>query len=102
MTPIRLAAEVLGWGAFVLNVWGNMKLTTKSKVGWMIRLVANVAWIIYSFFAFAWPLFINHIAFFYINIVGWRRWNREEKHAQSQPHRTESPGPLAEKTEAPG
>ncbi len=75
----RDVAEILGWAAFALNVWGNLALTQKSIKGWVIRLIANAAWLIYSGFVFAWPLFVNHVAFVVINIVGWVRWARDAK-----------------------
>lgn len=76
---VRYVPHILGWLAFALNVWGNLALTTKDIKGWIIRLVANAAWIIYSFYVFAWPLFVNHIAFAGINIVGWVRWARDRR-----------------------
>lgn len=65
--------ELLGWLAFILNVWGNLALTNMSNKGWIIRLVSNAAWLVYSGYMGAWPLFGNHAVFTIIDILGWRK-----------------------------
>lgn len=68
--------DLFGWAAFGLNVWGNLALTSLSVKGWVIRLVSNAAWLIYSAYTGAWPLFWNHAVFTVINIVGWHKWSK--------------------------
>lgn len=31
--------QLLGWLAFVLNVWGNFEIANKTMRGWLIRIV---------------------------------------------------------------
>lgn len=75
----RTAIEVLGWAAFALNLWGNELLGRKNTAGWPIRLVANAAWLLYSFGVFAWPLFVNHVVFSVSNARGWWKWTRPQE-----------------------
>lgn len=70
--------EIVGWVAFLLNVWGNLALTNYSKSGWMIRLASNATWLMYSGCVGAWPLFGNHAVFTVINIHGFLKWRREQ------------------------
>lgn len=76
---VRHVAEALGWLALALNLWGNLALANKSTRGWLVRLGSNAAWLVYSFFVFAWPLFVNHAAFAAVNVHGWRKWRREDR-----------------------
>ena len=69
--------EVFGWVATGLNVWGNLSLTNKNASGWVIRLIANAAWIIYSIAIGGWALLANHIIFAVINIFGYYKWTKE-------------------------
>ena len=71
----KLIFECIGWLALTLNIWGNLALAKKSIKGWTIRLVCNVAFIIYSYAFSVWPLLANHIIFAYINIYGWHKWS---------------------------
>jgi hypothetical protein len=79
MSSREIIFHGLGWFAFALNVWGNLALANKSTAGWIVRLASNAAWLIYSAFVFAWPLFINHATFVIINVHGWRKWAREDR-----------------------
>ena len=69
--------ETFGWLAMGLNVWGNLALTSYNRTGWIVRLVSNAAWIVYSIWAGAWPLLANHVVFAVINCIGWSRWSAE-------------------------
>lgn len=80
MSTLSLA-EAMGWAAFLLNVWGNLALSNLSARGWIIRLVSNAAWLIYSGYTGAWPLFGNHAVFTLINIHGWVKWNKSQSAA---------------------
>lgn len=71
--------ELLGWVAFILNVWGNLLLTSKGVKGWVIRLVCNACWIPYSIYTGAWALLVNHAVFAVINIYGWYKWSKEQE-----------------------
>lgn len=75
MTPF----ELLGWIAFVLNVWGNLALTKQSNRGHVIRLCSNACWLVYAPYTEAWALFVNHLTFACINVLGWHRWRRIEE-----------------------
>lgn len=74
-----MIAEILGWAAFLLNVWGNLAIGNNSAKGWIIRLVSNVAWLLYSGSVGAWPLFGNHLVFAGINIWGFMKWRKVSK-----------------------
>lgn len=69
--------EILGWAALVLNVWGNLALTSKGVRGWTIRLACNACWVPYSIYTEAWALLVNHLVFAAINIYGWWKWTTE-------------------------
>lgn len=67
--------EVIGYAAFGLNVAGNLMLARMNVWGWIVRLVTNVAWITYAVqIPGGGPMWMNHIAFFAINIYGFRQW----------------------------
>ena len=71
--------EVLGWVAAILNVVGNLMLTTKGTRGWIVRLVCNLTWMPYGVYTKAWALCANHMLFVGINAYGWWKWHRDEK-----------------------
>ena len=67
--------EGVGYLAFVLNVVGNLMLARLNVWGWIVRLVTNVAWIIYAVqVPGGGPMWMNHAAFFAINVYGWKKW----------------------------
>ena len=70
--------QIFGWVAALLNVAGNLTLVTKSKGGWIIRIVVNLLWMPYGLYTRAWALCANHLLFVVINAYGWRRWRRDE------------------------
>lgn len=71
--------QAVGVVAFALNVWGNLELTKVGNRGHIIRLCSNAAWLIYSPLVGAWALFLNHMTFAGINVLGYKRWKRLEK-----------------------
>ena len=75
----HVLAQIIGWIAFGLNVWGNLELTRVGNRGHIIRLCSNACWLIYSPFVGAWALFVNHLTFAFINCLGYYRWKRMEK-----------------------
>lgn len=67
--------EAIGYAAFGLNVAGNLMLANMNAWGWIVRLVTNVAWIAYAVqIPGGGPMWMNHVAFFAINIHGFRKW----------------------------
>jgi nicotinamide riboside transporter PnuC len=71
--------EAVGVVAFILNVWGNLMLARLRTGGWIVRLLTNVVWVVYSFNTDGgWPLMLNHLVFFYINVDGWMQWRRAQ------------------------
>lgn len=70
--------NTLGWVAAVLNVWGNLALTTKGIRGWIIRIACNLCWMPYGVYTRAWALLANHLLFVGINCYGWWKWRRDE------------------------
>lgn len=81
---VSVVWHLVGWLAFALNVWGNVMLTTKSKSGWIVRLVCNLCWLPYAALTGAWALFANHVVFIGVNVLGWIRWSREEDAFEKQ------------------
>jgi thiosulfate reductase cytochrome b subunit len=70
-------AEWVGAAATITNIWGNLALANLRSRGWMIRLLTNVLFIVYSAHIWGgWPMMANHVTFFVINIVGWNRWRK--------------------------
>lgn len=76
--------EWVGVVAFITNVWGNWALAKLKSTGWIIRLVTNVLWIVYSAHTWGgWPLMLNHVAFFVLNIVGWIKWRKAKQSGET-------------------
>lgn len=75
---LNLVWNILGWVAAVLNVWGNLALTTKGLRGWIIRIACNLCWMPYGIYTRAWALCANHLLFVAINSYGWWKWRRDE------------------------
>ncbi len=66
---------VVGYLAVVLNVWGNLMLANLKSAGWVVRILTNVTWIVYSIYAKdGLPVMANHLTFFAINVWGWYKW----------------------------
>jgi hypothetical protein len=81
--------QIFGWAAAILNVAGNLALTTKSLRGWIIRIACNLCWLPYGIYARAWALCANHLLFIAINAYGWWKWRRDDLRLQA---RIEVPG----------
>jgi hypothetical protein len=71
--------NLFGWIAAMLNVAGNITLVTKSKSGWIIRIIVNLLWMPYGVYTRAWALIANHLLFVAINAYGYWKWNRDEQ-----------------------
>lgn len=83
--------SALGWIAAILNVWGNLALTTKGRRGWIIRIVCNLCWMPYGIYTATWALCANHLLFVGINSYGWWKWRRDEQQLSA---RIEVPGEI--------
>lgn len=70
------AADGFGLAAFLLNVWGNLLLTSKSATGWYVRIIAIICWGAYGLAAASWPNLVNAVTFFCINCYGLWKWKR--------------------------
>jgi hypothetical protein len=86
---VNLVWTLFGWAAAILNVWGNLALTTKGIRGWIIRIACNLCWMPYGVYTRAWALIANHLLFVAINAYGWWKWRRDDLKLQA---RTEVPG----------
>jgi nicotinamide riboside transporter PnuC len=70
-------AEWVGAVATITNIVGNLALANLKSRGWMIRLLTNVLFVVYSAHIWGgWPMMANHLTFFVINIVGWYKWRK--------------------------
>lgn len=74
---MRIAIECLGLLGFATNVWANLLIARKSETGWIVRLFANVLWLVYGLWIFSVANILSSIVFGGINIYGLRRWRRE-------------------------
>lgn len=86
---MNLLWNIFGWAAAILNVAGNLALTTKSLKGWIIRIACNLCWMPYGIYTRAWALCANHLLFVVINAYGWWKWRRDDLKLLA---RTEVPG----------
>ncbi len=65
----------IGYTALALNVAGNLLLAHKNAAGWVVRLLTNVAWIVYAVqVESGGPMVLNHLIFLGINLYGMRQW----------------------------
>lgn len=72
--------EAVGYTAFIANVAGNLMLAKQNLWGWVVRLVTNVLWIGYAVnIEGGGPMWLNHVAFFAINVYGFTEWKRKEQ-----------------------
>lgn len=75
MIPLWLWGLVLdGTGLF-----GSWLLSNKWKFGWIISLVAQVLWAIYSVQTKQWGFFPGIALQTVINVHGYNKWRRDEK-----------------------
>jgi len=71
--------QAIGWAAFAMNVAGNLMLARLNVWGWIVRLLTNVAFIVYALqVPGGGPMWANHVAFFAINIYGFRHWRKQQ------------------------
>lgn len=70
--------EVVGFGAFLTNVAGNIMLARKIIWAWPVRIVSIVLWGFYAFDVDSPSLLANACTFFVINCYGWRHWYKTQ------------------------
>lgn len=71
--------EGIGYAAFMMNVAGALMLARMNVWGWVVRLVTNVLWVTYAMqVEGGGPMWMNHIAFFGINLYGFRQWRMHD------------------------
>ena len=70
-------ADVIGILAFATNVWANLLIARKSEFGWIVRLAANVFWLMSGIWMNSVAIILNSVVFAGINIYGLRKWRRE-------------------------
>ncbi len=70
--------EVVGFGAYIANVVGNVLLIYKRGSGFDIRIVSIVLWGIYGLGELSPAVLANSITFFGINCYGAWKWRRGE------------------------
>lgn len=77
MIDMNVFFEIIGVLGFVTNVWANILLARKTEAGWIIRLGANVLWMVYGLAIVSLANILSSGVFAVINVYGWRRWRRE-------------------------
>jgi nicotinamide riboside transporter PnuC len=62
----------------VLSLGGNILIAHKKRSGWLWWIGGNVAWIAVNFLGeMNVPMVLMYVAYFIINITGYRHWQRE-------------------------
>jgi len=64
----------------VLSLGGNIAIAKKKKIGWIIWIAGNIAWIGVNLLGeFNSPMVLMYVAYLGINIKGFIDWNKEGK-----------------------
>lgn len=73
--------DVLGVIGFLLNVWGNLLLTRRSRNGWWVRISSNVLWLLHSAMLrdVSVPVALNALTFLGINVYGLWKWRSSQE-----------------------
>ena len=62
----------------VLSLGGNILIARKKCSGWLWWIGGNVAWIAVNFLGqMNVPMVLMYVAYFIINVTGYREWRRE-------------------------
>lgn len=70
-----LVLSILG-GVFSLG--GNVLIAHKRRSGWLVWMVGNITWILVNFLGeMNVPMVAMYVAYFIINVIGYRQWQRE-------------------------
>lgn len=64
----------------ILSLGGNIAIAKKKKIGWLIWIAGNIAWIMVNLLGeFNLPMVLMYVAYLGINIKGFIDWNKEGK-----------------------
>lgn len=64
----------------ILSLGGNIAIAKKKKIGWLIWIAGNIAWIGVNLLGeFNSPMVLMYVAYLGINIKGFIDWNKEGK-----------------------
>jgi hypothetical protein len=77
LIEVLLWKNIIGFIAFILNVWGNLSLTAKRRDGWYVRIISIILWGVYAYNTASLPMIANSITFLCINIYGLHKWKKE-------------------------
>jgi len=81
--PWPIVLEVIGWGATVLFI--SSFLVKKPSLLHLLGFTACIFKMIYSYQYHVWPLFVNWVLLFFIEIVQWWRYRKDAESA-NKPH----------------
>lgn len=66
--------------ALILSLLGNILINNKRKIGFVIWILSNIAWIIVNIISIPnYPQIIMYLCYAFINIDGIVRWSKDEK-----------------------
>jgi len=71
----------IDWFALVLNAAAIYQLGKKQKSGWILGIVANLAWIAFGFLAHSVATIAACGIFTFLNVKGWRDWQKPSSFA---------------------
>ena len=64
----------------IFSLGGNVAITKKKKVGWLIWIAGNIAWIGVNLLGdFNAAMVLMYVAYLGINIKGFIDWSKQEK-----------------------
>ena len=64
----------------LLSLGGNIAIAKKKKIGWLIWIAGNIAWIIVNLLGeFNLPMVLMYVAYLGINIKGFIDWSKQGK-----------------------
>ena len=64
----------------ILSLGGNIAIAKKKKIGWLIWIAGNIAWIMVNLLGdFNLSMVLMYVAYLGINIKGFIDWNKEGK-----------------------
>ena len=70
-----LVLSILG---SVFSLGGNVLIAHKKRSGWLVWIAGNITWILVNFLGkMNVPMVAMYVAYFIINVIGYRQWQRE-------------------------
>jgi len=66
----------IDWFALVINAAAIYQLGKKQKSGWILGIVANLAWIAFGFLAHSVATIAACGLFTFLNVKGWLDWQK--------------------------